>query len=607
MAQVQGVGKTSSSGQVSGKYYRTRSLSQNLQQIFHPNRQSHSRSINNLSAVGSNNNNMINKAQIGLNIQRNSIEEKSYVPQSLPQSPRIQIEPADPYYFIQNSDNQLHHSKSLNFSPYSMQHSNSTSSYPVYASSSSYAIPTLKSNVTSTKLKSYKLGETRRNHYTRSTSMEVPKLIHPLKKRPSWEERRSSNYNQELLSNDRYQINEVVKENSELLRKYSDPKIQGFNQESSLSLWQSTFKAKLASLFKNKKKYTIMEPSSGKETSINENYNNINRCDSAQSLPALVSQKKPKHSKKERSKNKLKKKPLEKYDGEGNLKALSLNPPQMIGGSFDNLLLINRLNKKRGAVGTYDTYHGRPLISHSSRLKSLYKYRKPSESDDATTLSFEYDSGDISDSSSLAQSSSDVGEISSSYSDLTTKSSNHAYLLRSSASVNSMPAIKVKHHDINANKRSKAVRSSNSSYNYQPKTKFPINFDAFNNNVSTSSSGTRISHTLHNTAASTIPRSNIPYQIPSSLYRNDYYSMTLPMMHQQYNSYTASIKPNLLASFATSSPPHVSNINNTYNAQMIKNFFTNGPGSSDEFPLVSYISFLDLSHTPYLLEKNKNS
>ena len=452
-----------SKGQLSGKYYRTRSLSQNLQQIFQPNRPFHSRSINNLSAERPNN----------LEIKKSSTAHQLNIPSSLPQSPRILIEPADsPFYF-----STLSNSKPLNFpsTPQSFPMFN----YPIYKPS---------------KVKSYDLGEYRKRSFLRSVSVETPKTFNPFKKRPSLMTEAESN---------RYQIGEVLRENSELLRKYSEPKIH-HDSCSSLSLWQSTFKAKLASLFKNKKKYTIAEPSSSGRETTNDHYNPIPRTYSAQSLPALVnSQKHAQMRAKTKRKTRKKEKQL-KVDGK--LKTLSLNPPQMIGGSYDNLLLINRLNKQKKSLGTYDTYHGRPLMSHGSRIKALCKYRKPSESDDATTLSYEYDSGDLSDSSSLAQSSSD---ISSSYSDVTTKSSNR---LKMSDSVHSMPSMMLK-RDLG--------KVPNSSPFFM--TGFPI---------------------LSN---------------PSRKFIN--------------NAAPAAKALNL-------------------NAQSIKNFFTNGPGSSDEFPLVSQIQLL---------------
>lgn len=604
LTQISGKSTNVSSGQVSGKYYRTRSLSQNLQQIFHPNRQSHSRSINNLSVVGN-----ATRPQLDLSgAIRKSYDEKLPVPKSLPHSPRIQIETDDQFIIPNNYDRKyesygINHSKSLNFTPTQQQGSTADNNFKYPSISSRFS--TMRSNELGSpvKLKGYSLGEYRRNQYTRSLSMEVPKLMKPLQKRPSWEERRGSNSsnNQDSPHSDsQYQINEVVKENVELLRKYSDPKIHAYihpQESSSLSLWQSTFKAKLASLFRNKKKYTIMEPMSGKETSGNETYT-MNRCNSAQSLPALVSssiqpKKNGKHGKK---KNKNKKINVEKYGCDGKLKKLSLNPPQMIGGSYDNLLLINRMNKQKNAMGPYDTYHGRPLLSHSMRLKALCKYRKPSESDDATTLSFDYDSGDMSDSSSLAHSSDEIDEeVSSSYSDFTNKSSTHAYQLHSSASVNSMPPLKHKNHK----KMALSTRSPASSTELQPGTlQLPaLNQDAFNNN-SNSNNSSIVSNNfnsgsrLYNLPAAITKLISTPYHHTSpALYNNPYnrndYSMTMPMMQHQYNSYNSSatsvppLKPLFLASFASSSMSSTS-----YNAQMIKNFFTSGPGSS---PLVSFL------------------
>lgn len=552
---------SSSKGQLSGKYYRTRSLSQNLQQIFHPNRQSHSRSINNLSALGGG-----SRPQL-LEIKKSNTAQQLNIPhQSLPQSPRILIESADSpssYFMIPNQS--MHHSKSLNFSS---SHAYPTFNYPIITSNrfEPLYIPS-SSSAASMKHKGYNLGEYRRANYMRSSSMEAQKSIKPFLKRSSWEQQNS----------DRYQINEVIKENSELLRKYSDPKVHDTSSSLSLSLWQSTFKAKLASLFRNKKKYTIMEPTAsdtggggGKEGSNSEHYNNISRAYSAQSLPALFTSQKPtatttatttskKNSKRKTSKLSQNK----KYADEGGkLKTLNLNPPQMIGGSYDNLLLINKLSKKKNG-SSYDTYHGRPLMSQTSRLKALYKYRKPSESDDATTLSYEYDSGDMSDSSSMEHSSSDADEVSSSFSDMTNKSSNRAYRLRMSASARSMPAMKLQREN---------SKKSNSTY----------------------------SPTL---SLDTPQFSNIPSNSSTFHGRNDY-----SMIMQGHNFYPTSQKPSLsfLASSSSTSNNNIRNNNNivnvnistatttNFNAQMIKNFFTSGPGSSNEFPLVS-LSCLSLS------------
>jgi hypothetical protein len=427
-------------------------------------------------------------------------------------------------------------SKSLNFSSPSQAYQ--TFNYSVH--------PQQPSIPSAMKLKGYNLGEYRRHNYARSVSMEVPKSLKPFHKRQSWEERKQQPHN--------YQIDEVVKENSELLRKYSDPKVH-HDSSSSLSLWQSTFKAKLASLFRNKKKYTIMEPtSSGRETSNEQQYNEISRAYSAQSLPALVNAQKPHR----RSKgNKKDQKHEKKLKVDGKLKTLSLNPPQMIGGSFDNLLMINRLNKRKRAVGTYDTYHGRPLMSHASRLKALYKYRKPSESDDATTFSYEYDSGDLSDSSSLAHSSSDGDEVSSSFSDVTNRSSNRAYRLRMSNSMHSMPSMKRE-----LSKRSTSTQSPACSLD-------------------------------------TPQFSNIPFN-SSTFYSRD--SITMTSHPHYYPIASSSQKPlNYINSTAAAAAAAITS-NTNYNSQMIKNFFTSGPGSSDEFPLVSlydhaYLSLLYFFHS----------
>lgn len=567
----------SSRGQVSGKYYRTRSLSQNLQQIFHPNRQSHSRSINNLSAVGGNSNNSNNNSRPQtLDIKRNlpHLQQQQHhqmnIPHSLPQSPRILIESADsPFFMIPaNQSYNMYQSKSLNFSPTTYP----TFNYPILSSNRYYesSLP----SATAMKLKGYNLGEYRRGNYSRSTSMEAPKIIKPLIKRPSWEERRQQKYSP---ISDRYQINEVIKENSELLRKYSDPKV--IDSSSSLSLWQSTFKSKLASLFRNKKKYTIMEPGADnvRQLSSTDRYKTF----SAQSLPALFNPQKGGR----RKKDKKNPPPIRKKFTDGKLKKLNLNPPQMIGGSYDNLLLIDKINKSKNVLGNYETFHGRPFMNQTSRLKALYKYRKPSESDDATTFSYEYDSGEMSDSSSLEHTSSDEDEVSSSYSDITTKSSNRAYRLRMSASARSMPAMKL--HRENSKK-------SNSTYS----PSLSLDTPQFSNIPSNSS-------TFHG--------------------RNDY-SMIMQGHHHFYppvigknssfNNFivSSSIASNSNNNFNINNLNNNNNVNvstattttNNYNAQMIKNFFTSGPGSTNEFPLVSLIC-LSLSFSlppPFSQKKN---
>lgn len=482
------------------------------------------------------------------------------VPLSLPQSPRILVESAESPFF-----HSLHipHNPSLNFS----LPSQAAPVYPMFNSTQT----TLKISEPTSKLKGYSLGEFRKNHYGRSSSIDTPQLLKPLQKRPSWEERRNSSQ----ATSDRFQINDVLKENVELLRKYSDPKIQiSCHQDtgpSSLSMLQSAFKAKLASLFRNKKKYTIAEPPS----SGNESFT-MRRCDSCQSLPALTAKKhlKPKHERKERkSLRQMKKSSLDRCRADGKLKSLNLNPPQMIGGSFDNLLLLNRVNQKRAAMGTYDTYHGRPLLSQTSRLKALYKYRKPSESDDATTLSFDYDSGDMSDSSSLERSSSDVGEDSSSFSDLTTKSSTRGYKMRSSASVHSMPQFKTSRK---LRKSATAAQSPNRSLDTP---QFPINFKSVD-----PSSANRLAQQSN---ISNFPKS-IPYHLTHqmsapTLYTRSDYPMMPPMMMQQ-PSFGQFTKPNYYPSL--SMPP--ANVHASQNPnQMIKAFFTSGPPSSNDFPLVS--------------------
>lgn len=382
-----------STGQLSGKYYRTRSLSQNLQQIFHPNRQSHSRSINNLSIIGAGQAAVIPTSKTMSNFPQSTSPRSLLTPLLLPQSPRIHIDtpisaPLFPTY---------------QFNPMS-----------------SYAYPNFvypsKPFGSPTKLKGFQLGSYRKKRYQRSISADVPAVESSVQlknfNQGSFEERRRS---------EKFMINDVLRENDELLRRFSESKEDDL-PPNSLTLFQNAFKSKFGSIFKHKKKYKINDSKESDQSS-------INRCDSSQSLPTLISDEKRLMKKQKKDIKQLRK--MEK------LKSLNLNPPQMIGGSFDNLLLINRVHKKKSAVGSYDTYHGRPLMSQTSRLKVLYKYRKPSESDDATTLSFDYDSGEVSDHSSIERSSSE--EESSSYSDLTNKSSSRDCKIHSSVSIHSMP------------------------------------------------------------------------------------------------------------------------------------------------------------------------
>jgi hypothetical protein len=425
-----------STGQLSGKYYRTRSLSQNLQQIFHPKSQSHSRSINNLSIIGSPNYMAIKPSTL-------SPPKSSFaVPQSLPQSPRIFLDTptSSPFFPSLHSQQNQHSPLSPNFV------------YPNF----NYPAKTVD-----TKLKSFQLSRHRMNKYMRSVSAEVQPIKPTILsfKQHSLEERKKS---------DKFFINDVLKENDELLRRYSETRDE--SPPSSLSLFQNAFKSKFASIFKHKKKYKINDASIGKESG-------IYRCDSSQSLPTLVSD-----EKKLRKKGKKSQKEISKNE---KLKSLNLNPPQMIGGSFDNLLLINRVNKKKCAIGSYDTYHGRPLMSQTSRLKALYKYRKPSESDDATTMSFEYDSGDVSDNSSIEHSSSDEG--SSSFSDLTNKSSSRDYKIHSSVSIHSMPRYrKSRSRTMKIHMTAQSPLSSNNQFSFNPRAQqqSSISFSRQTSNIS---------------------------------------------------------------------------------------------------------------------------
>lgn len=430
---------STSKGQLSGKYYRTRSLSQNLQQIFHPNRQSHSRSINNLSMVGS--------LKIG------QTRQSQLLPQSLPQSPRILVEQdcqtVEPFYSIAGGQPL----SCFSFQPPSQQ------IFPKISFSQTVVnqpMPTI--NASSGKVKGNKILEKRNSHYfMRSQSVDAAKA--QLQKLPGIAIRKTSHDN----SRETYHVYEAVQENVQLLRKFSEPaKMEG----TSTSLWQSTFKpslkAKLAALFHNKKKYSLAEQNSNFRSRYegnSESFHLNQDFSSCQSLPALVDRKlnKSKHEnvteirEKKKTRKKLKKKTsLEKPSAK--LKALNLNPP-MIGGSYDNLFM----NRTKLKMNTYDTYHGRPMTQyHRLKLSLFNKNRMLSESDEygtrsedgTTTLSYEQDnimvsddSGEMSDTSSLIQSSTSADELSSSFSDITTKSSksHRRFKLRTSTSLRSMP------------------------------------------------------------------------------------------------------------------------------------------------------------------------
>lgn len=415
---------------------------------------------------------------------------------------------------------------SLNFSPPS-QAPNHTQ--PMFQ----FSPPNFKFNEPS-KFKGFNLGDHRRNKFAKRSSIDIPVPKLQLEKRPSWEQRKSTR-------KDRFQLNDVVRENKELLRKYSDPKIQlQIREPGSL---QKAFKAKLASLFRNKKKYTIAEPTIDKKPGAFA----FHRCDSCQSLPAVVKGKQRKDAK-GRPKKKTS---FERCRPGEKLNSLTLDPPHMIGGSFDNLLLLHRMNQKRRMMGTYDTYHGRPLISQKSRMKSLYKYRKPSESDDATTLSFDYDSGDISDNSSLERSSSAEEQDSSSYSDLT--NSNYGYKIRSSHSVHSMP---LKKFSKNVKKSSTAVQSPNQSME-APQFSFKI--------------------------TNQVPSKSLPYHLTHQMSVPILNSNSMPPTMPQQPSFGQFSRPSY---FPSLSMPAQSTFGHTPN-QAIKAYFTSGPASSNEIPLVS--------------------
>lgn len=434
---------STSKGQLSGKYYRTRSLSQNLQQIFHPNRQSHSRSINNLSMVGS--------LKIGQTRQSQHV-----LPQSLPQSPRILVEQdcqtIEPFYSIAGGTN-VKPLSCFNFQPPSQQ------IFPKISFSQTVVnqpMPTI--NASSGKVKGNKILEKRNSHYfMRSQSVDAAKA--QLQKLPGIAIRKTSHDN----SRETYHVYEAVQENVQLLRKFSEP---ARTEGTSTSLWQSTFKPslkeKLAALFKNKKKYSLAEPNSNFRSRYegnSESFHLNQDFSSCQSLPALVDRKFNK-SKQEnvmeiREKKKTRKKLKKKTSFEkpsAKLKALNLNPP-MIGGSCDNLFM----NRNKLKMNTYETYHGRPMTQHQRLKLSLFnKNRMLSESDEygtrsedgTTTLCYEQDnimvsddSGEMSDTSSLIQSSTSADELSSSFSDITTKSSksHRRFKLRTSTSLRSMP------------------------------------------------------------------------------------------------------------------------------------------------------------------------
>lgn len=480
------------------------------------------------------------------------------VPQSLPQSPRILVDSGTSPFF---PPLQI---PSLNFSPPSQV---PNPIFPMFQ----FSQPSTKIHEPAIKFKGFDLGGHRKNKYVRTTSIDAPPPPKPLIKRLSWEERRQPT----SWRDERFQINDVLKESKELLRKYSDPKLQIHEPgTSSLTFLQSAFKAKLASLFKNKKKYTIAEPSARENS---ESYA-IHRCDSCQSLPTLMLDKKrnskPKGDKLDRRTLKqMKKISLDRFRADGKLKSLNLNPPQWLGGSFDNLLLLNRMKKRQTAMGVYDTYHGRPLLSHTSRLRAFFKYRKPSESDDATTLSFDYDSGEMSDTSSLARSSTDVGDDSSSFSDLTTKSSNYRYKIRSNNSIHSMTQPR---NSRKIRKSATAVQSPNRSFETAQ----------YLTNAKSSDIGSRVAQHLNFPMNPKSSPYHLTHQMSAPVLNNrSDHPMTSVMTNQQ-PSLGQFTKPNYYPSL--SMPAASVHVNQNPN-QMIKAFFTSGPASSNECPLVSFL------------------
>jgi hypothetical protein len=167
----------------------------------------------------------------------------------------------------------------------------------------------------------------------------------------------------------------------------------------------------------------------------------------------------------------------------------------------------------------------------------------------------------MSDSSSIAQTSSEAEEDFSSFSDLTTKSSSRGYKMRSSASINSMPQMKK-----SRNVHKAALQSPNRS---METSHFPINFKA-----SDTSNGNRFVQQPY--PASTKP---IPYHLTHQMSAPALIISPMPSMMMQ------NTKPNYSASL--SMPSTAGHVNQNPN-QAIKAFFTSGPASSNEFPLVSF-------------------
>jgi hypothetical protein len=234
---------------------------------------------------------------------------------------------------------------------------------------------------------------------------------------------------------------------------------------------------KLTTIFKSNKMYAVDEQNSGSDDTsgrvILTKYKSFNpEFNTSLSLPSLVSKKSPrsdlesplahkKHyetdvqQKKRPLRRKLRKKSNERQQA-GRLNALKLNPPHMIGGSFDNLYLLNKLSKNNHLVDSFTTYHGRQQ-SHRKLKESLYKYRKPSEcssfpSDDAAEIDYDYldiedDTGNISDISSLVSSSNDEEVSSSSSFAFSRQKQQRPNTLRISASLSSVPQTLLNNND----------------------------------------------------------------------------------------------------------------------------------------------------------------
>lgn len=283
--------------------------------------------------------------------------------------------------------------------------------------------------------------------------------------------------------NDSIQLKDTLKEFEELAEKTKAMKVSDSKEESPHNKFKFLFKPKfnkLTSIFKTTKMYSVDEQNSNSGSDgaaskcVPMKYTKYDTdfCTS-QSLPSLVLKKLVKSDgfsetpsmskdintmenfadKKRKKKHKLKTRRQFVDWSEHRLKRLSLDPPKMIGGSFDNLYMLNKLSKNynNNLPDSYVTYHGKQQ-SHKKIKQSLYKYRRPSEnsdfpSDDTGEMQFVEeitDPGNISDESSLFSTSNDDGSSSSAFA-IRHHYNKRPHSLSISASLNSVPLSLSKH------------------------------------------------------------------------------------------------------------------------------------------------------------------